>query len=36
MNEKTITSMINSPDLSIRKFENTRHEMVKSYGGRIQ
>ena len=30
MNEKTITSLINSPDLSIRKFENTRHEIMFS------
>lgn len=30
MQEKTITSMINSPDLSIRKFENTRHEIMFS------
>ena len=30
MQEKTITSLINSPDLSIRKFENTRHEIMFS------
>ena len=30
MNEITITSLINNHDLSIRKFENTKHEIMFS------